>query len=477
MKLAKSKENIRPPLYAGRFYPSNPEELRNELGTLFSSARKTTNIEPIAIITPHAGYMYSGKVAAAAFSQINSQQKYDSVFVLAASHHYAFNGAALLMKQHYATPLGEMESDDEIQELLAKDDVFISNRPEVHEEEHSIEVVLPFLQYHLKHDFKLIPIIIGTHNISILKNIAQKLKLFVHESVLFVISTDFSHYPHGEQAKIYDKKTIDAICSLNPDTLLDAILDIKQERIQGMATSLCGLSAVLTMLYMLEDYKNAKSELVNYMHSGMVSGDEQRVVGYASISIGLEKNDSNSFILTKKDKSDLLNIARKSIVAIVNGNKVPDFYEKDFSTNLNQPCGAFVTLKKNKELRGCIGRFEPENPLYEVVQDMAIASATRDNRFSKVKPPELTEIEIEISVLTPLHKIHDIDEIEIGKHGIYLKKGGFSGTLLPQVATENRWSRDEFLMYCSKYKAGLGENGWKDADLFVYEAIVFGENE
>jgi len=128
-------------------------------------------------------------------------------------------------------------------------------------------------------------------------------------------------------------------------------------------------------------------------------------------------------------------------------------------------------------LRGCIGRFEPDEPLYRVVQEMAIAAATEDYRFPPVTPQELGELDIEISVLTPLRKISSIDEIQLGRHGIYIKKGGRAGTFLPQVATETGWSKEEFLGYCARDKAGLGWNGWKDADIYVYEALVFSEQE
>jgi hypothetical protein len=144
---------------------------------------------------------------------------------------------------------------------------------------------------------------------------------------------------------------------------------------------------------------------------------------------------------------------------------------------LKTPCGAFVTLKKYGNLRGCIGRFDASEPLYQVVQEMAIASSTQDYRFSPVELKEIPELEIEISVLTPMRHISSIDEIELGKHGIYIKKGNRSGTFLPQVATETGWTKEEFLGHCAQDKAGIGWNEWKDAEVYVYEALVFGEEK
>ncbi len=161
----------------------------------------------------------------------------------------------------------------------------------------------------------------------------------------------------------------------------------------------------------------------------------------------------------------------------VKNNTKPEIDEKKLSSILKTNCGAFVTLKKNGNLRGCIGRFDASEPLYKVVQDMAIASSTQDSRFLPVESNEIPELEIEISVLTPMRQINSINEIELGKHGIYIKKGYRSGTFLPQVAEETGWTKEEFLGHCAQDKAGIGWDGWKDAELFVYEALVFGEKK
>jgi AmmeMemoRadiSam system protein A len=161
----------------------------------------------------------------------------------------------------------------------------------------------------------------------------------------------------------------------------------------------------------------------------------------------------------------------------VKNHTKPEIDEKNLSPILKTNCGAFVTLKKNGNLRGCIGRFDASEPLYKVVQEMAIASSTQDTRFLPVESNEIPELEIEISVLTPMRRISTIDEFELGKHGIYMRKGYRSGTFLPQVAAETGWTKEEFLGHCAQDKAGFGWNGWKDAELFVYEALVFGEEK
>ena len=158
-------------------------------------------------------------------------------------------------------------------------------------------------------------------------------------------------------------------------------------------------------------------------------------------------------------------------------NIYPEVKEKDITKANHEHVGVFVTLYRKGELRGCIGHMQSELPLYKTVQSLTVASATRDYRFSPVIIKELKEIEIEISVLTPMQKIQSIDEIEMGKHRIYIKKGYQTGTFLPQVAQETNWSKEEFIGRCARDKANIGWDGWKDAELFVYEALKFSENE
>jgi len=178
--------------------------------------------------------------------------------------------------------------------------------------------------------------------------------------------------------------------------------------------------------------------------------------------------------LTKQEKDLLLTIARKSIEAGLAGGKLPP--PEIESDTLKEKMGAFVTLKKQDRLRGCIGFIDGRKPLYETVEEMAQAAAFRDSRFSPVREDELKDLEIEISALTPLKQIHDVGEIEVGRHGIYIVKGFHSGLLLPQVATEYEWDRITFLKETCR-KAGLPEDAWEDADtqIFIFSAHVFSE--
>jgi len=216
---------------------------------------------------------------------------------------------------------------------------------------------------------------------------------------------------------------------------------------------------------------------LQYTNSGDVSfGDKSRVVGYFALALTQKTKDTEDF-LTEDDKKQLLHIARQTIEEYLAHQQIPEEDESKLSDNLKVHSGAFVTLNKFGSLRGCIGRFIADEPLYKVVQQMAIAAATQDYRFTTVTPKELKNIDIEISVLTPLKKINSIDEIQLGRDGIYIIKGNKGGTFLPQVADETGWTKTEFLGHCARDKAGIGWDGWKDADIYTYQAIVFSEEE
>jgi len=466
---------------AGSFYPDKPEELKTVLKSLFAKAEEVKSKDPVlAILAPHAGYIYSGKVAASAYNQIDPNKEYENIFILASSHHTIFKGASIYNIGDYITPLGKVKVNRALAtELIDKNDVFIFNS-DAHSAEHSLEVQLPFLQYYMKKDFQIIPIITGTQYLDDCQKIAEALLPYFNEKNLFIISTDFSHYPTYDNAVRIDNKTCDAILKNSVNSLVDAINESGSENISNLATSLCGWPAVLSLLFITESMPEIKPIHIDYQNSGDETKDKSRVVGYNAIAF-TKKNPQNmsevKFELSKKEKNELLILARNTIETYLKTGKTLKVIDKDITAAMKENCGAFVTLHKDGALRGCIGRFSATEPLYSIIQQMAIASATEDHRFSVVTIDEMKEIDIEISVLTPMRKINSIDEIEMGKHGIYIKKGFYSGTFLPQVASETGWTKEEFLGYCSKNKAGLGWDGWKDADIYVYEALVFGEKE
>jgi hypothetical protein len=467
----------RKPAVAGQFYSASPVQLSADLSDLFARALPGEGRDIAAIISPHAGYIFSGEVAASGFNQINSTQNIDNVFILASSHRMAFDGASVYTAGDYLTPLGKVKVNLDLASELVRNNAVFNNKVEPHIYEHSLEVQLPFLQYRLGSDFRIVPIIVGTQSAATCKKIGAALKPYFGGNNLFVISTDFSHYPTYEDANVVDHLTAEAIVSNQPEVLLDALEVNDEKDIPNLATSLCGWTSVISLLYMTEGRNDLQFRTLKYMNSGdsELYGDKDRVVGYFSIVV--EHSVDTGFSLEEREKQTLLRIARSAVCETAGIKGLPLEDPAGFSERLQEPLGCFVTLKIDGALRGCIGRFESAGPLYELVREMAIAAASQDYRFRPVDAAEVPKIEIEISVLSPMKKISSIDEIELGRHGIYLKKGYNSGTFLPQVATETGWTREEFLGHCAKDKARIGWDGWKDAEIYTYEAYVFGEHD
>jgi AmmeMemoRadiSam system protein B/AmmeMemoRadiSam system protein A len=448
-----------------------------------------------ALIVPHAGYYYSGNVAASAYMALNPKQPYKRIFLLGPSHHEWLDGASVNTEaDYYATPLGDVKVDRETGMALtttdgtdltdfdsAKDSerVFFY-RAEAHDREHCLEVQLPFLQRRLGDVPPIVPIIISTNDFQKLSRMAEALKPYFTDENLFVISSDFSHYPTYEDAYEADGKTGKAIESGDVGQFIAAIEENARSGKRNLATSACGEFAIITLMLMLDSTYEVKHLM--YQNSGDIGDtDHSRVVGYHSFVIMRNGNDGNGrtrtntdFVLSENDKKMLKEIALQSIKDSLDGKSVSfrDSLMQNYPM-LSKKCGAFVSLHKHGHLRGCIGHFGEDTPLYEIVAEMARAAAFEDPRFMPVSREELDDIDIEISVLTPMRRIQSLDEFELHRHGIYIRKGYRSGTFLPQVADEVNWTKEEFVGHCSQDKAGLGWNGWKDAELYVYEAIVF----
>jgi len=469
----------RKPAVAGQFYPDDPSELKKVISAYFSGLSSPASAAATAaIISPHAGYIFSGEVAAAAFSQLDSEKEYKNVFLIGCSHRAAFKGGSIYTVGNYITPLGTVEVNLEIARTLATLNKDLSFDPQYQRNEHSTEVQIPFLQVYLKKPFRIIPILLGTHDPYACRSIANSLKPYFTEENVFVISTDFSHYPAYDDAVKVDKRLADAILSNDPEKFIEEEGSCLKKSIPDLATGCCSWPAVLTLMYITETDPSVEYHKIAYKNSGDSKyGEKDRVVGYNALSVTRKPEMGSSFELTSDEKNKLLTIARQTIREYLSAGNVPEIDPAALPGGLVQKAGAFVTLRKNGELRGCIGHFDADNPLYSIVQQMAVASSTRDYRFSRVQPEEMKDIEIEISVLTPMKKIASVKEIRLGRDGIYISKGNRGGTFLPQVATETGWSLEEFLGHCARDKAGIGWDGWKDKDteIYIYQAYVFSE--
>lgn len=465
---------VRPATQAGRFYESDARLLSHEVDSLLARhAQRSDDEDVAALIVPHAGYYFSGNVAASAYARLNPEKKYKRIFLLGPSHHEWLDGASVNGEvDYYATPLGDVKVDRETARQLIKTDSVFSCQPKAHDREHCLEVQLPFLQRHLGEVPPIVPIIISTNDFSKLKRMAEVLKPWFTEENLFIISSDFSHYPSYEDAYEVDTKTGEAVASGDVEQFIATIEANARSGKRNLATSACGEFPIITLMLMLNGQYQVKH--IMYQNSGDIGDhDHSRVVGYHSFAFirnGQTRTDTE-FTLSYEEKQMLKKIAYTSIKDSLNGKPISMFNVQ--SSILNQKCGAFVSLHKQGRLRGCIGHFGEDVPLHEIVAEMARAAAFEDPRFPPVHREELGDIDIEISVLTPMRRIQSLDDFQLHKHGIYIRKGYRSGTFLPQVADEVNWTKEEFVGHCSQDKAGLGWDGWRDAELYVYEAIVF----
>ena len=465
---------VRPATQAGRFYENNPRILSHEVDSLLAQHAKDGTIDNVAaLIVPHAGYYFSGNVAASAYARLHPEKPYKRIFLLGPSHHEWLDGASVNSEaDFYATPLGEVKVDREVARQLMEADSVFSYQPKAHDREHCLEVQLPFLQRQFKDVPPIVPIIISTNDFAKLQQMADVLKPWFTDENLFIISSDFSHYPSYADACEVDAKTGKAVESGNVEEFIAAIESNARSGIRNLATSACGEFPIITLMLMLDGHHQVKHMM--YQNSGDIDNhDHSRVVGYHAFAI--LRGEEKGFSLSDEEKQMLKKIAYESIKDSLDGKSIA-VANSQFSTLtpiLKEKCGAFVSLHKQGRLRGCIGHFGEDTPLYKIVAEMARAAAFEDPRFSPVSRNELDDLDIEISVLTPMRRIHSLDEFELHKHGIYIRKGYRSGTFLPQVADEVNWSKEEFVGHCSQDKAGLGWNGWRDAELYVYEAIVF----
>ncbi len=471
---------VREPVVAGTFYPAGKVELSSILDEYLSEIESPIVEKYVrGLIVPHAGYQFSGWVAAYGYKTLIGQD-IDTVILIGPSHHEYFEGVSVYPEGFYKTPLGNVEIDKNLAKKIIDSHEKISFRESAHLQEHSLEVQLPFLQRVFSASgqphagWKIVPIVIGNQP-GANEILINTLKDLVDENTLLIASSDLSHYPKYEDAKYSDNKVIEAILTGKRENLQKTVSQLEKENIYNLQTCACGQDSIEVIMGLMED-KEAK--LLKYANSGDVDiGDKDRVVGYAAIVFTIDKLEGE---LGMAEQKRLLEIARETVETYVKTKKLPKF-SNDYPA-LEKHLGAFVTIKKQGQLRGCIGLFSVQGgpasggqSLYQVVSEMALAAATKDNRFRPVTEDELKDLEYEISVLSPLRKVDIWEEIKIGKHGVQIKKGLRTGVFLPQVATDNNWDLDTFMGALCTQKAGLSADCWKDpeTDIYVFTAQVF----
>ena len=456
-------EPVKQPNVAGAFYPAD----KNELSVAIDGYLKGYKViggegRLIAVIVPHAGYEYSGKVAGYAYKQLTNKS-FDTVIIMGPSHYTLFDGISVIPEGEYATPLGKVKIDKEMASQLMSFSPKIKYAKEAWDKEHSVEVQIPFLQKTLN-NFKIVPVIFGFQSVENSDMLAKAIISSIgKKKVLLVASTDLSHYHTSEVSGTMDAIAIDAISKGDVNALI--------EKLATNECEMCGYGPVITAMLAADQLGANSYEILKYADTGDVTGDKSSVVGYMSAAIY-----SRPLVLDESEKTRLLEIARRTLESYLSTKQKPDFiiYEK----NLQQKSGVFVTLTKKGQLRGCIGYLKPVKPLYLAVPDMAVAAATEDIRFTAVTTEELPDIKIEISVLSPMTKISNTNEVTVGKHGLLIINGMQSGVLLPQVATENNWTREQFLEnVCLKAELPPSALNDPNTQLYIFTAEVFHEEE
>jgi len=441
------------PAVAGTFYPADKDSLKKSVDEFLSKAEKVpANGKLLALISPHAGYVFSGQVAAYGYKQIQGGD-IKKVILIGPSHQVSFKGASIYTKGSFKTPLGDVKINGKIAEDLLNETADVRFYPEAFEKEHSLEVQLPFLQRVLK-DFTIVPILISSPTKKTFEHLVSKLTDIIDEKTLLVASTDLSHYHDYSTAKEMDSKVISAIERLSITDIIDLLGTGKAE--------LCGGFPVIIVTEVARRSGANLGVVFKYANSGDVTGEKDKVVGYASI--GLYKSP-----YTEEEKKELLALARNTITEYVTHGKVTEVEIKNPKFRANG--AVFVTIKNSGNLRGCIGHIQAVMPLYESIRKNAVAACSSDPRFPPMKKEELKDMDIEISILSPFVPLKDVKDIQVGKHGLYIMKGMQSGLLLPQVATEFRWDRNAFLENVCM-KAGLPKDAWKDADLYTFTAEI-----
>ncbi len=486
---AKPQNNdIRRPAVAGKFYPEAESKLRLAIEKYLQDAVPARAKNPVAIIVPHAGYIFSGQICADGFKQVSSRQ-YDVVVILGTNHtNPGFRKISVYSGGGFLTPLGTAVIDKSLASSLTETNPDCIPDKSLHEQEHSVEVIVPFVQV-LFPKAKIVSVIVGSPDIDMCirfgKTLASALK---GRQALIVASSDLSHYPSTEDAVSVDGKTIEAMSGLDLAAFSSAIQAQMNRRIPNLHTCACGEAPILAAMATAKSLGATHGTIVSYAHSGDASiGEQSRVVGYGAVALTVGKgnelprkppqSEQNPVdtSLQPSDKKALLAFARETLSRLLLADTLP--LARGFDPKLRQQRGVFVTLRKKGELRGCIGRIIGDEPLCKLVGAMAVQSALYDRRFHPVTADELGDIDIEISVLTPPKQVSGAASVVVGRDGVIIRKDGYSAVFLPQVATEQGWSREEMLDNLC-LKAGLKAGDWKQgAQLSTFQAIVFGESE
>ncbi|MFH1790945.1 MAG: AmmeMemoRadiSam system protein B [Candidatus Omnitrophota bacterium] len=480
---------------AGSWYTDSAAELKGLISQYLDRANPPEiKGEILGIISPHAGYAYCGDVEAYGYKLLEGRGIKTAVIV-GFNHYMAHPGMAVCDYDAFHTPLGDIPIDMQVSRALIAHDKKIYSMRGAFRDEQSTEMQIPFVQEALK-GASVVIVSMGDQTMDNCVILADALygALKDRRDYVIIASTDMCHFLAYDENNRMDEYTISMIGTLDPAKLYYA----SAAKEHGL---MCGYGAVTAVMMACKKLGADEVVMLKHANSGDATFDRRRVVGYLSaafIKSGADKNiaapagnreetgssekttqaaNGEGHMLNDDQRKKLLKLARDSITQFLKEKKRPELTDNDPS--LNREMGAFVTLRSHEDLRGCIGNLVGHGPFYMTVRDMAIEAATDDPRFRSVTLREMDDIDIEISMLSPLEKISDPNIIEVGKHGVIVRQGFRTGVYLPQVATETGWNREQFMNSLCAQKAGIQADAWKKGacDMYIFTAEVFGEKD
>jgi hypothetical protein len=483
---APAAQNIRPPAVAGQFYPADAAALRGALEGFMRETVPARVDGPVALVVPHAGYIFSGQIAADAYRQAVAMPV-DTVVVLGTNHTSGtIRRVSVYDGEGYRTPLGVARVDRDLAAALVKEGGAVFDNS-LHAREHSVEVQIPFIQYVFP-GAAIVPVVVGSPDPESCRRFGRALAaLSSGRRLLIVASSDLAHYPEQRVAADVDRRTLEAIASLKVETLAEMEARAAATEARGVSTCACGEGPIRVAIEAARALGAVRGTVVSYANSGDTAvGDPERVVGYGSVVFS--KGEAGADLAALKpvaadaagaldaaDKKVLLRLARDTVTRLLRTDTVP--LPRGGSPRLLREAGVFVTLTRHGQLRGCIGRIVPEGTLVRLTSAMAIEAATKDPRFPPLTVNELKDLELEVSVLTPMKPVPGPDAIVVGRDGVLMRLGDRGAVFLPQVAPQQGWNRTEMLEQLSE-KAGLPAGAWRDprAKFSVFQADVFSES-
>ncbi|MGQ9819120.1 MAG: AmmeMemoRadiSam system protein B [Candidatus Kapaibacteriales bacterium] len=473
--------SYRPPTVAGSFYPIDPDSLNSMIEEFLQPQQPKmilNDFKILGIVSPHAGYIYSGFVAGKVYREIIGRD-YKTVIIISPSHYVHFPFASVFDGDAYVTPFNSINVDKELSKEIATRNPLVRLSKEGHSwqkvtPEHSLEVQIPFIQKVLP-NAKIVPIVMGEQDFQTIHALTTAIvfavkKLNLSNHVLFIASSDLSHYHSYETAQNIDVKFINTFNSFDYFKLSSLA--------QNNELEACGAGPIAVVMQVCEALGANKAQTLFYATSGdspFARAPKDRVVGYFAGAL-LKIPDyvpKELPELSDKEKQELKVLVANSIESAVTGIKKPIVEYSTLPSSFNSQFTGFVTIEKNGELRACMGHTFATKPLFLELQDVARSSATSDWRFGKITPDELPFLTYEITILSRFRKVFDFSQIEIGKHGLYVRYKNQSGLLLPQVALDHNWDVTTFLEHLC-IKAGLPKRTYLDplAEIFCFDALI-----